>query len=202
MPKIALRKRFAGKTCAITFITLAISTFGHAQFLPSGGNGFVGYSYLRGQTFTLSNPFAATGGPASMSGWEASVEGKYLPWLGAIADLDWHYGGRDTRCFVGSCPPFRVNASRDDLLFGPRVSKSFGKYRPFAQLLLGVAYQSDKGGGISNSDTTFARALGAGVDYTLVRSLALRGQIDVIHTSFFGGGQNNVRFSTGIVFRF
>jgi opacity protein-like surface antigen len=200
--KIPVRKMLMSKTCAISCITLAISALAHAQFLPSGGNGFVGYSYLHGQTFTLSNPFAATGGTASMSGWEASIEGKYLPWLGAVADLDWHYGGRDTRCFVGSCPPFRVNASRDDLLFGPRVSKPFGKYRPFAQFLLGVAYQSDKGGGISNSDTAFARAFGAGVDYTLVRSLALRGQIDVIHTSFFGGGQNNVRFSTGIVFRF
>ncbi len=201
MQKIAPRK-MTSKTCAICFITLAISTLARAQFLPSGGNGFVGYSYLHGETFTPNNAFGATGGPAAMSGWEGSIEGRYLPWLGAVADLDWHYGGRGTRCFVGSCGPFRVNASRDDLLFGPRASKSFGKYRPYAEVLFGVAYQSDKGGGISNSDLTFATAFGGGVDYTLVRSLALRGQIDLLHTSFFGGSQNDLRISTGVVFRF
>jgi hypothetical protein len=198
---ICVRKTCVRKLCAISFITVIFSAIATAQ-LPSGGNAFFGYSYVGGETFANSTTIAATSGGASMSGWEASAEGKYFPWLGAVADLDWHYGGRATTCVLGTCPIFRLNASRDTLLFGPRASLAHGRYRPFAELLLGIAYQSDKGGGISNSDISFATAFGGGVDYHLVRSLALRGQFDVVHTSFFGHGQNDPRISTGIVFRF
>jgi hypothetical protein len=189
------------KICAISFIIAIFSTLASAQ-LPSGGNAFFGYSYLNGETFANSTTIAATGGGASMSGWEASAEGKYFPWLSAVADLSWHYGGRASNCVIGTCPTFRLNASRDTLLFGPRVSITYGRYRPFAELLLGVGYQSDKGGGISNSDLSFATGIGGGVDYHLVRSVALRGQFDIVHTSFFGFGQNDPRISTGVVFRF
>jgi hypothetical protein len=194
--KIGLRK-----ICAISFIIIIFSAIASAQ-LPSGGNAFFGYSYLSGETFANSTTTFATGGSASMNGWETSAEGKYLPWLGVVADLDWHYGGRSTTCVIGTCPRFRLNASRDTLLFGPRASMKYGRYRPFAEFLFGVGYQSDKGGGISNSDISFAIAFGGGVDYHLVRSVSLRGQFDIVHTSFFGGGQNDPRISTGIVFQF
>lgn len=198
-----MRKICVQQLCAAVFFTLAFSTFASAQ-LPTGGNAFFGYSYLHGGTFPNSPTIVATGGSASMNGWEASVEGKYFSWLGAVADLDWHYGGRDTNscAFFNNCKVFRLNASRDTLLFGPRASTVIGRYRPFAEFLFGLGYQSDKGGGISNSDLTFATAYGVGVDYHLVRSLSLRGQVHLVHTSFFGGGQNDLRVSTGIVFHF
>jgi hypothetical protein len=179
------------------------STIASAQ-LPSGGDAFFGYSYVHGEAFSNSRTVQASGGTASMSGWETSVEGKYLPWLGAVADLDWHYGGHNTTSCVlgGGCKKFRLNASRDTLLFGPRASMTYGKYRPFAEFLLGVAYQSDKGGGISNSDLTMATGFGGGVDYTLLPAVALRAQLHDIHTSFFGKSQYDPRFSFGIVFRF
>jgi hypothetical protein len=196
-----LRKICVCKICAISFITL-FTTFAAAQ-LPSGGNGFFGYSYLHGETFA-SGSNAGASGSASMSGWEVSAEGKYLPWLGAVADLGWNYGGRDTRVCVlfTNCKAFRLNASRDTLLFGPRASITMGRYRPFAEILLGVGYQSDKGGGISNSDLSFALGFGGGVDYHLVRSVSLRGEAQAIHTSFFGHSQLDPRISTGIVFSF
>jgi hypothetical protein len=197
-----VRKISVCKICAISFITF-ISTLAAAQ-LPSGGNGFFGYSYLRGQAFANSNAVQASGGKASMSGWEGSVEGKYMPWLGVVADLDWHYGGHNTETCVpnGPCTAFRLNASRDTFMFGPRASMVYKRYRPFAEVLLGVGYQSDTGGGISNSDLTFATALGGGVDYWLLRSVALRGQLHAVHTSFFGNGQFDLRVATGIVFKF
>lgn len=198
-----MRKICVQQLCAISFITLAFSTFANAQ-LPSGGDAFFGYSYLHGEVFPNSRTIVAKGGSASMNGWETSVEGKYLTWLGAVADLDWHYGGRETSSctFFNNCKVFRLNSSRDTLLFGPRASMVIGRYRPFAEFLFGVGYQSDKGGGISNSDLTFASAYGAGLDYHLVRSVSLRGQVHLVHTSFFGGGQNDLRVSSGIVFRF
>ena len=87
-------------------------------------------------------------------------------------------------------------------MFGPRASTTYGKYQPFAEFLIGVGYQSDSGGKISNSDLGLATAFGGGVDYTLLPAVALRGQFDAIHTSFFGKSQFAPRLSLGIVFRF
>lgn len=140
-----------------------------------------------------------------MNGWEISAEGKFLPWIGAVADFDWHYGGHDFFGCTGiNCTPtrFRLNASRHTLLFGPRASMSFGKYTPFAEFLIGVTHQSDAGGGISNSDTSFSRAIGGGLDYKLIKGVAWRGQIDSVHTHLFGAAKNDIRISTGFVLRF
>ena len=188
------------KTCAIAFLVLVFAIAAAAQ-IPSGGNIFFGYSYSQGSVFSGS----ASGG-GGMSGWEASAEGKYLPWIGAVVDFDWHYGGRDFTICLGTSPcsakRIRFNASRHAVLFGPRASVSIGRYTPFAEFLLGVAHQTDSGGGISEADTTFSTAIGGGLDYKLVKGLALRAQGDSIHTSFHGLGQNDLRISTGFVFRF
>ena len=188
------------KTCAISFLVLAFVSGASAQ-IPSGGNIFFGYSFAQGSVFS-----AGIGGGTNMSGWDASAEGKYLPWLGVVADFDWHYGGRDFIVCSGNPPcsakSIRFNASRHALLFGPRASVSFGRYTPFAEFLLGVAHQTNSGGGTSTSDTTFSTSIGGGLDYKLVKGLALRGQVDSIHTHFLGSGQNDLRISTGIVFRF
>ena len=191
------------KICAATFITFVFSTIASAQ-LPSGGDAFFGYSYVHGEAFSNSRTVQASGGTANMNGWETSVEGKYLPWLGAVADLDWHYGGHNTTSCVlgGGCNKFRLNATRDTLLFGPRASTTYGKYQLFADFLLGVGYQSDKGGGISNSDLTMATGFGGGLDYTLLPAVALRAQLHDIHTTFFSKSQYDPRFSFGVVFRF
>lgn len=191
------------KICAVSFTVFVFLSLASAQ-LPSEGDAFFGYSYVHGETFTNSRTVQASPGAASMSGWETSVEGKYLPWLGVVADLDWHYGGHDTTsCGIGgTCKKFRVVSSRDTLMFGPRGSLTYGKLRTFAEFVLGVGYQSDKGGGISNSDLSFARAIGGGFDYTLIPAVALRAQLHGVHTSFFGKSQLDPRFSLGIVFRF
>jgi len=202
--KSSVREICLVKICAISFLALVSPAMASAQFLPSGGNAFFGYSYVRGETFVKSGPPPGTGGAANLSGWEVSAEGKYLPWLGAVADLDWHYGGHDASLCqpLGPCTAFRVNASRDTLLFGPRASTVYRRFRPFADLLFGIAYQSNKGGAISNSDLTFAFALGGGVDYQLLRSVWLRGQVHAVRTGFFGRSQFDPRISTGIVFSF
>ena len=188
------------KTWAVAFILLILSALGRGQVIPKSGNAFFGYSYSGGQVF---NP-----GPISihMNGWEGSAEGKFLPWLGGVADLDWHYGGASVTCSaVGpNCPSlrFRLNGSRHSLLFGPRASTDFGKCTFFAQFLLGVTFQTVAAGTTSTSDRSFSDAIGGGVDYKLLQSVAWRGQVDWLQTRLFGGNQSDVRFSTGIVFRF
>ena len=69
---------------------------------------------------------------------------------------------------------------------------------PFAHALFGAAHVND--GGIT--DTSFATAIGGGIDYRLIHGIAWRVQGDEVHTRFFGGGQDHFRFSTGIDFRF
>jgi len=186
------------KTCAIAFTLITFGAVCHAQYLPRSGNAFFGYSYSRGQVVNGS----AIG--ISMNGWEATAEGKFLPWLGGVADFDWHYGGANTACIGTGCTSakFRLNASRHSFLFGPRVSTSIGKYTPFAQVLLGLSNQTNTGGGVSTSDLAFANEVGGGLDYKLLQSVAARVQVDWIHTHLFGVGQNDFRMSTGIVFRF
>ena len=163
--------------------------------IPTSGNVFFGYSFAQGDTFT---GVSSTG--INMNGWEGSAEGKFLPWLGVVADLDWHYGGHN---FLGCIsPPCRLNASRHEVLFGPSASMSIGKYTPFAEFLLGLAHQTNTGGGVSNSDTTFSTAIGGGLDYKLVKGVAWRVKGDNVRSSLFHVTRNNIRISTGIVFRF
>jgi hypothetical protein len=184
---------------AFIFAPLLLCALSAAQ-LPTSGDVFIGYSYSRAQVFALGSSSSI-----NANGWEGSVEGKFSPWLAVVGDFDWHYGGRDfTGCTSLPCTPhtFPVNASRHDLLFGPRASTRLGRYTVFAEFLLGIAHQTNSGGGLSVADTSFATGVGGGVDYKLLKGVAARIQADSIHESVFGKGANNFRLSTGFVFSF
>ncbi|MGB6405342.1 MAG: hypothetical protein WBF26_21070 [Candidatus Sulfotelmatobacter sp.] len=186
----------------IGFIVLALlllAGLANAQ-VPTSGNVFFGYSYYNTDLSSIDR--------ASTNGFEASFEGKALPFLGFVADFDSHYGSENffssAGCPPGSppCLPVPVNASVSErnFLFGPRVSFSVGKFRPFAEGLFGGAHVNVNNG--VGSDTSFATALGGGLDYKIIRPVAWRFQGDYVQTRFFGTTQNNVRLSTGIVLRF
>ena len=175
-------------------LVLLFATLGFAQ-VP-GGNVFFGYSYL--------SAYQNTGGRANLNGWEGSLEGKVAPLLGIVADVSGHYGSQDFAlvCTAPLCPPSNLSSSTHSFLFGPRVSFSVGKFRPFAHALFGASHISGSASGVSESDTSFAYALGGGLDYHLVPLIAWRIQADALQTRFFGGTQSNARISTGIVFHF
>ena len=162
--------------------------------IPTSGNVFFGYSYYNTDLSSIDR--------ANTNGWELSVEGKVLPWVGIVADFDSHYGSQNfpTACPLGGVCTFNASVTEHNFLFGPRVSASVGKIRPFAEALFGGAHVAlDNGGG---SDTSFVTALGGGIDYKIIRPVAWRLQGDYVQTRFFGATQNNVRLSTGIVLRF
>ncbi len=108
----------------------------------------------------------------NLNGWNASLEGNLLP------------------CHVGE----------HNYLFGPRVSARVGRYRPFAELMIGAAHINVGNG--AATDTSFANAFGGGLDYQIFGPVSVRGQLDWIHTRFFSNGQNDVRFSTGVAVHF
>ncbi len=164
--------------------------------IPTKGNAFFGYSYYNTDLSSI--------GRANTNGWEGSLEGKVIPFLGFVADVDGHYGSQN---FVGSvcglsCVPvgFNADVTEHNYLFGPRVSFSVGKFRPFAEALFGAAHV-DVNNGVG-SDTSFATAIGGGLDYKIIKPVAWRFEGDYVQTRFFGTTQDNVRISTGIVFRF
>lgn len=139
---------------------------------------FGGYSYMH----VGDDPSLNT------NGWEISGEYKFSEWLGGVADIDGHYGTSQG-----------FGRSTHDFLFGPQVSFP-ARLSPFAHVLIGGAHTNWGGA----SDTSFALALGAGIDSRILPQVDWRVvQMDYIPTYFFfGHTQNNVRVSTGIVVHF
>jgi hypothetical protein len=187
-----------GRVTAVVVASFLLSVSANAQ-VPTSGNVFFGYSY-----YNTSSLFSPTN-RNSLNGWEGSLEGKVVPWVGIVADFSRHYGSQQgvnpaATCARVICSPLQDNIVVQTFLFGPRVSVSVGKIRPFAEALFGGAHFSSNNGG--GSDTSFATALGGGLDYRIIRPVAWRFQGDYVQTRFFGTTQNNVRLSTGIVLRF
>jgi hypothetical protein len=138
---------------------------------------FGGYSYMHFD----SSPTVNT------NGWEISGEYKFAGPVGAVADFDGHYGS-----------PFGASMGVHTFLFGPQVSWP-ARISPFAHVLIGGGHVSVGGA----TDTSFAEAIGGGIDAELIHGIYWRViQGDLLHTSLFGGGQSNARISTGIVVHF
>jgi hypothetical protein len=183
----------------IVLVPLLFAGLASAQ-VPTNGNVFFGYSYYNTDLSSIHR--------ANTNGFEASFEGKVVPFLGFVADFDSHYGSQNfssTSDCVSSlsgtfCSTVSASVTEHNFLFGPRVSFSVGKFRPFAEGLFGGAHVNVNNG--IGSDTSFATALGGGLDYKIIRPVAWRFQGDYVQTRFFGATQNNVRLSTGIVLRF
>jgi opacity protein-like surface antigen len=183
------------KIVVIGFTLLALSALTAAQ-VPTSGNVFFGYSYYNTDLSSFDR--------SNTNGWEGSLEGRVFPHIGIVADLSGHYGSQNFSvvCPVGPAPgpcTFNANVSEHNVLFGPRVSASIGRFRPFAEAMFGVGHVNANAAG---SDTSFATALGGGLDYRIIRPIAWRFQGDYVQTRFFGATQNNLQLSTGIVLRF
>ncbi len=176
----------------ITLALLLFAGLASAQ-IPTSGNVSFGYTYYSADVTSL--------GRTSFNGWNGSLEGKVLPFIGMVADISSVYGSANELilCPEIVCPTQSISAHEQNFLFGPRVSASVGKFRPFAEALFGAGHVNVNG---YSSDTSFATAVGGGLDYKIIRPLAWRFEGDYVQTRFFGTTQNNVRISTGIVLRF
>ena len=160
--------------------------------------------------FSSDTPITAlsiSGQRTSLNGWEGSVEGKVLPFIGIVGGFHSVTTARKISDFATSCPvlipncvvTFSTNFREHNYLFGPRVSVSVGKIRPFAEALFGAGHIHVNGG---PSDTSFATAVGGGIDYKILKYL--RGAFREITCTRLcsSSHQSNVRISTGIVVRF
>lgn len=187
------------KAAGIGLALFLFASLASAQ-IPTSGNVFFGYSFENSSSSALGFDF---GSRPNLQGWEGSLEGKVAPWFGIVADLSGHYG---SQTYAVPTPPGTTNVNVTghelEVMFGPRVSIPIGKFTPFAEAMVGVAHINAAGFTPGSSGTSFATALGGGIDYRLVKLIALRLEGDYITTRFFSTTQNNVRLSTGVVIRF
>jgi hypothetical protein len=160
--------------------------------IPNHGDVFFGYSHtgavhcqaiFSGAT-VVCDPLSAKA--SSLDGWNATVEKKYLRYFGAVADFSGQYGGVSERNF----------------LFGLRGGASIGSLRPFAEALIGAVHTQEKSSGISTSDTSFAEALGVGVDFRVTRLLGWRIRTDELKTGSPSFERRNLLLSSGLSVRF
>jgi hypothetical protein len=180
---------------ALTFLSIA----GFAQ-TPTSGNVFVGYSFNR-----ASEGWSNTG---NLNGWEVSAEGKLAPFAGIVADVGTQYGTLhlSTRDLTGT--PGSVSAATrvETFMFGPRISVSKGKLRPFAQALIGLGHLHEDTWAptpeYNYGQSSLADAIGGGIDYRLMPMFSWRVQGDLLQTRFHGSRQDDIRMSTGLVFKF
>lgn len=171
-----------------------------AAQIPTSGNIFVGYSYENTNWAGLDSGL----GRPNLHGWEASLEGKVFPHLGIVTDFSGHYGSQSFTEFTPGGGPVTVNVTGHqwELLFGPRLSVPVGNFTPFVEGMVGVAHVHNGGDFPSSANTSFATALGGGLDYRLIKFFALRLEVDYLKTRFYNTTQNNLRLSPGLVFRF
>jgi opacity protein-like surface antigen len=156
---------------------------------------FAGYSYLQ------ANPGISGVSNFHLHGGSASVAYNRNTWLSGVAD----FGGYNKGNVLGTGP----SGTLSTYLFGPRVSyRRLRKITPFGQVLFGVGHANSRVFGTAHSENALAMSAGGGVDYKLADHFSIRPvQADYLMTRFGVGTrgtrtQNNVRLSTGFVFRF
>ena len=137
----------------------------------------------------------------STHGFDASITGNVNEWFGVVADFGKQYtdiNGTDSREEIRT----------QTYLFGPQFSlRRTRRVTPFARALFGASRiqteATEFGQTFAFSDTSFALAVGGGVDVRINDRFAIRAvQAEYLRTRFFGETQNKGRISFGLVIRF
>ena len=181
------------KTLLCCFLVM-FGALAWSQTAPSRIEVFGGYSY------TSSN-FAWTGN--GENGWNAGAGVNANKWIGFKADFAQYrytYGAGD-------------HSTTTTFLVGPQVSIPLPKasrIRPFGEFLIGGAHITENvnGSNVFQQSTSFAWALGGGLDFRLSNHFWLRGEADYLHNHFIPSDDQlhvsnaRARIVTGLVFRF
>jgi len=159
---------------------------GQGQEITPRFEAFAGFSYLRLD--------AGLGNDRDLNGFNSSFSYNFNRIIGATGEFGGNFGNASAS-----------GARRDQffILFGPKFAyRGNSRVTPFAHVLPGVVRQNVNIGANDSSTTQFAMATGGGLDINVTERISVRGaQADYIMTRL-GGIQNNVRVSTGLVFKF
>jgi outer membrane protein OmpA-like peptidoglycan-associated protein/opacity protein-like surface antigen len=173
-------------------------------------------------SFWRAMPTSRTNRIGYLHGGSTSVAYNFNNYLGLVAD----FGGFDNDHLTLFGPTtsqnYNANGSVFTYLFGPRISfRQHERFTPYVQALFGGVSASAvtiSGCGAApictplGSQTAFTEAFGAGIDMKLTHHIAwrifegnytlTRFRDPVTGAALIPGYQKNVRFSSGIVFRF
>jgi hypothetical protein len=142
---------------------------------------FGGYSYTR-----FDSPSFGFASPSNLNGYNFAPAFNLLRNFGIVAELSGQYGSK-------------LNIR--DIAIGPQFLIPRGKLTFIGHLLIGEG-RSLVQVGFGEEDTARAVVAGGAMDYDLTPRFAVRVfQVDYLHTTLFSVTQNNLRFSTGLVYR-
>lgn len=128
---------------------------------------------------------------SGLNGWQATVHGKVKPFLGVEGDVA-RYG-------LGAAS---VVPKTTTVMVGPRVTVGAAGVHVFVHGLGGLEHSANSGG-LSISGSSFAYALGGGVDMRIAPFFAWRVSGDYLCAPTLSPGSGtHGRFGTGLVFRF
>jgi hypothetical protein len=165
-----------------------------------------GYAYTHADSGGLSGVFR--GRSRDWNGWETSFSANFTRFVGVTFDFSGDYGP-DFRASFSSFSPRLEDHTPYFYAYmaGPQFLLPLGRVLVFAHALAG-ATQTKRGFTtaalpVARTDFGFGSAVGAGIDVSLTRYVALRiAQADYLISKNFGGTQNNLRVSGGLVFEF
>lgn len=186
-----MKLKFVVSLLGLAFLFSAAAQAQERQVFDVG----VTYSYVR------YNPATSGIKNFSMNGGSGSVAVNFKSWLSGVADI----GG-----YSKATPPTFGSRTLSTYLFGPRVSiNRYGRFTPFGQVLVGIAHTGDRYLATGGSQTPFAAAIGGGLDWRWTNHIRIRtAEVDYLLTHFGEltnrntQVQNNLRVSSGFVFRF
>ncbi len=170
------------RNLVMTCVVIALAC--GSAYAQSSLDVFGGYSYQRLNS--------ASGAETNLSsGWAAEAQVNMAHTVALVTSFSGGYGTQ----------------SGADLAFytymgGPRFSLHRGRASLFAHALFGAGGLTASAGGVSITENAFATALGTGVDVRVAPRLAVRViQADYVLSRLASNTQNNLRLSTGLVFR-
>jgi hypothetical protein len=211
-------KRVSAIQLAFVVILLGLSAW--AQEFPR-------YELGADYSFARYAPSASYTQGHSLNGGGGAIKININEYLGFLMDLQ-GYGSNKTTFTIPANTFFpgggsgTVQGNLFTYLFGPQIKVRAHGVHPFGQLLFGAAHSNVYGnafkqicqpiaGGCSFNKApagdAFAMAFGGGVDIPINKTVSFRpAEIDYLYTrftnQFTNAGQNNLRYSAGVVFSF
>jgi opacity protein-like surface antigen len=177
----------------------ALAPLGRAQDQQPKLDLSLSYSYIHVKSSSTSEL-----GTQGLNGGNLSISYKFRNWARLVGDVGLGVSGYRDSDILG----IKLRATQTTYMIGPRLVLPLGRLDAFAQGLFGVAHANAGMFDTPGKQTDFAYTVGGGFDYGLTKHFAVRPiQFEFLRTNFFELQyskltQNDLRASTGIVFRF
>jgi len=183
---------------------------------------FAGYSALgeTGSRVISLGPNASVGGDYQGQGFETSIIRNFNKHIGIKGDFSFHFNNDSSRGPIAACTPVCTTVTQDfqlktrvyNFLAGPEFkARNSTRFTPFVHALGGFAHTSATFTTpgpthilfVRRNDTSFAMALGGGLDIRASNRVSFRAMMDynpVFVNDSTVGTRDFVRFSVGVLF--